>query len=155
MAALAQPIPNEMWNILRRLFLTRSGADKTDRRAQGLWGELQAERELKKKGYSILGRRIRVPPRDEIDLLARDNQTLVFVEVKTRSREDFGRPGDAVNRSKRHFLSRAAVRYMMKLREKPDSFRFDVVEIIGTEPAPPKAVRHIENAFPLERSYRV
>jgi len=121
----------------------------------GSWGEAQAERALRQKGYSILGRRVHVGRRDELDLIARDGTVLVFVEVKTRKTEAFGRPGAAVNHAKRHYLSRAAVRYLKHLRQRPNAFRFDVVEVIGTLNTPAPLIRHIENAFPLDRCYRV
>ncbi len=122
----------------------------------GKWGERMAERHLQKQGFRILGRRVRVGRRDELDLLARDGDTLVFVEVKTRRSECMGRPIKAVDRKKRHTLSRAAIRYLGKLRKKPDYFRFDVVEVVG-EPghSRPEAVRHIRNAFPLDPIYRI
>jgi Holliday junction resolvase-like predicted endonuclease len=58
----------------------------------------------------------------------------------------------SVDRDKQHALSRAAVRYLRKIKQ-PVCFRFDVVEVIGTEDAEPSNVRHIENAFPLDRRY--
>jgi len=58
----------------------------------GIWGENQAEEFLKAKGYKILGQRVRIGDRDELDLVARDGKILVFVEVKTRGSQDFGRP---------------------------------------------------------------
>jgi len=121
----------------------------------GRWGERQAERLLKKKGICVLGRRIRVGKRDEFDLIARDGQVLVFVEVKTRKNTTFGRPIEAVNKSKRHALSRAAVRYLKKLKKPPAAFRFDVVEVIGTSDNCHPEIHHIENAFQLEKQYRI
>ncbi len=119
----------------------------------GLWGEAQAASYLQKQGLRVLGRRVRLDARDEIDLLVRDGQSLVFVEVKTRRNEDFGRPLRAVDRRKRHALCRAALRYMRRLAEPPPAFRFDVVEVIGRPLFPAPKIRHIENAFPLERRY--
>jgi putative endonuclease len=124
-----------------------------DTAATGSWGEAVAERVLRDKGFRVLGRRVRVGDRDEIDLVARDGATLVFVEVKTRRSEDFGRPGMAVDRKKQHVLSRAAVRYIRKLKNRRICFRFDVVEVIGAVGDPAPAVRHIPNAFPLDRRY--
>ncbi len=118
----------------------------------GAWGERQAEDFLREKGYRILGRRVRIGLRDEIDLLARDQDILVFVEVKTRRGERFGRPFASVDRRKRHALSRAAVRYLQKLRN-PVNFRFDVMEVVGQENGPVPLVRHVENAFCLDRCY--
>jgi putative endonuclease len=120
----------------------------------GVWGEKLAERMLEGKGYRILGRRVRVGTRDELDLVARSGDVLVFVEVNTRAGEEFGRPIESVDRAKRHALSRAAIRYLKKLRRRPDYFRFDVVEVIGQPPADPE-IRHIENAFNLDPMYRI
>jgi putative endonuclease len=119
----------------------------------GLWGEALAAAYLRKRGLRILARRLRLDARDEIDLLARDGQSLVFVEVKTRRTEEFGSPIRAVDRRKRHALCRAALRYMRRLAEPPAAFRFDVVEVIGRPLVPGPCIRHIENAFPLERRY--
>jgi len=119
----------------------------------GEWGEAQAERALRQKGYRILGKRVRLGRRDEIDLVARDGEVLVFIEVKTRRSEKFGRPAAAVDRHKRHTLSRAAVRYLERLRHPRTCFRFDVVEVIGAIDGNPPVVRHIQNAFTLEKRF--
>ncbi len=98
----------------------------------GIWGESQAALFLEKQGYEILSRRFRVTVRDEFDIIARQGSTLVFVEVKTRKSEVFGRPAAAVNRSKRHCLSRAAIRYLRRIGH-PVYFRFDIIEVVGSE----------------------
>ena len=121
----------------------------------GLWGEKVAARMLKRKGYKILAQRLRVGRRDEIDIVARQKDVMVFVEVKTRASEDFGRPITAVNRAKRNRQSRAAIRFMKKLKTKPTYFRFDVVEVIGTYETTNPEIRHIENAFNLSPGLRV
>jgi len=118
----------------------------------GLWGEGEAERFLVAKRYKILSRRFRVTVRDEVDLIVRDGEILVFVEVKTRKTESYGRPLSAVDRKKRHVISRAAVRYLKKLGI-PVTFRFDVVEVIGRPGTGSPKIRHIENAFQLDRCY--
>lgn len=145
----------------RAALLSRGGAraepatSASHRRDEaGRWGESVAERRLREQGWRFLGRRVRVGRRDEIDLLFRDGRTLVFVEVKTRANELFGRPAEAVDFAKRRRLSRAAIRYVRRLRDKPDYLRFDVVEVIGSpEDGAPANVRHIVNAFPLEGRY--
>lgn len=119
----------------------------------GEWGEKCAGKLLAGKGMKIIGRRVRVGGRDEIDIVARDGSALVFVEVKTRKSEVFGRPAAAVDRRKRQTISRAAVRYLRKLRSSNVLFRFDVVEVIGTEEEGDPVMRHIENAFPLDSRY--
>lgn len=121
----------------------------------GMWGEALAARHLGRKGYKILGQRVRVGSKDEIDLIARQGQTLVFIEVKTRANEMWGRPLAAVDRQKRDRLGRAAMRYMMRLRRKPPTFRFDVVEIVGQEGADPAEIRHVENVFGLPKGLKV
>ena len=142
-----------VWAWFTALWRRRAAALPEHLRA-GLWGEEQAERFLKKLGWRILGRRVRIG-RDELDLVARAGEVLVFVEVKTRGSEDFGRPFSAVDRGKRHSLSRAAVHYLKKLRERPAFFRFDVIEVIGAEEEGVPRIRHIENAFPLNKRYRI
>ena len=118
--------------------------------AIGRWGEEAAADFLARAGYRILGRRVRPDRRDEIDMVARKDESLVFVEVKTRRNEAFGRPFAAVDRSKRRALNRAAVRYLRQLNFPRLYYRFDTVEVIGTPGVPPQ-VRHIENAFPFDR----
>ena len=119
----------------------------------GRWGEREAERHLRGKGCRILGRRVRVGTRDELDLVARDGDTLVFVEVKTRGGERYGAPRTAVDSRKRHALSRAAVRYLGALKYPAVCYRFDVVEVIGSPSDGVEAIRHIESAFTLDPRY--
>lgn len=118
----------------------------------GKWGEKQAVRFLKSRKWKIVGERVRSGKHDELDIIADDGNALVFVEVKTRKNEDFGRPFSAVNKEKRKRLSRAAVNYLKKKNVKPDYIRFDVIEVIG-EPGGDPEIRHIENAFPLDPAY--
>lgn len=132
----------------------RKAKEQPEHLKTGAWGEDQAERFLKQKGFTILGRRVRLD-RDELDLVARSGGVLVFVEVKTRKSEEFGRAISSVDRAKRASLSRAAVHYLLKLREKPDHFRFDVVEVIGEKDKGEPEIRHIENAFSLDKKYRL
>jgi putative endonuclease len=116
----------------------------------GRWGEEQAEKFLKKAGLKMVGRNVRVGY-DEIDLIVRQGDTLIFVEVKTRASEDFGRPASAVNRAKRKKLSRAAIRFLKNHKLRPPYIRFDVVEVVGEKPE----IRHIQNAFQMEGGYRI
>lgn len=140
-------------SLLGRIFKKSLPAHQT----AGLWGEAEAEKHLQEKGFRILGRRVRVGRKDELDLVAKQGEVLVFVEVKTRKNEDFGRPIESVNRAKRQHLSRAAIHYLTQLKpcQRPSYFRFDVVEIVGEPGAPPRFIRHIETAFTMESGYRV
>lgn len=121
----------------------------------GKWGEKMAIRLLKKKHYKIIGQRVRVGKRDEVDIIAEHGGALIFVEVKTRKNENYGRPFSAVNKAKRKCLSRAAVAYLKQNRIKPEFIRFDVVEVVGEPDGTKPEIRHIENAFPLDSAYRL
>ncbi|MCF7864610.1 MAG: YraN family protein [Kiritimatiellales bacterium] len=121
----------------------------------GRWGEQQAIRFLKKNGYKVLGQRVRVGKRDELDIVAEHDGVLVFVEVKTRKNENYGRPFSAVDKAKCKHLSRAAVAYLKQKKIKPEFIRFDVVEVIGEPGGGAPEIRHIENAFPLDSAYRL
>ncbi|NLB65745.1 MAG: YraN family protein [Lentisphaerae bacterium] len=132
-----------------RALLRRSPAPTPAAHQTGAWGEDLAARHLRRKGYRILGRNIRFGSRLELDLVARSPapETLVFVEVKTRRSERFGRPAAAVDRAKRRTLGRAANRYLLRLKTRPPRIRFDVIEIVGAPGDPSPEIRHIENAF--------
>lgn len=119
----------------------------------GRWGEKKAVRLLKSKGWKVVGERVRVGRHDELDIIAEDRGVLIFVEVKTRKNETFGRPFSAVNKEKRRCLSRAAVKYLKCKKITPDYIRFDVVEVIGEPRGKSFEIRHIENAFPLDSAY--
>ena len=123
----------------------------------GAWGEGIAADFLEAKGYRILGRNVRFGSRCELDLVARSPapEALVFVEVKTRRNEEFGRPASAVDRGKRRALGRAALRYLHRVKAKPAHIRFDVVEVVGAPDGVAPVVRHIEHAFSLGPGYRL
>ena len=99
-----------------------------------------ALRFLRRNGYKILYRNFRGRSGGEIDIVCRDNDTLVFVEVKTRTREDFGRPVAAVDRQKQKRISRGGLAWLRMLDNPDILFRFDVVETpprIDQERVPP------------------
>ena len=137
------------------LFRRRPAATAAQR--AGAWGERLAADFLENKGYRILGRNVRFGSRCELDLVARSPapEALVFVEVKTRRNEDYGRPVSAVDRAKRRALGRAAVRYLRRVKAKPAHVRFDVVEVVGAPDGAAPVVRHIEHAFSLGPGYRL
>src|SRR5712692_9291004 len=114
----------------------------------GVRGEKLACRFLRQNGYKILYRNFRGRRGGEIDIDCRDDDTLVFVEVKTRRREDFGRPFAAVDPQKQRRISRGGLAWL-RMRDNPEIlFRFDVVEVIIAEDAKPR-VELIKNAFQL------
>ncbi|MDQ6860456.1 MAG: YraN family protein [Verrucomicrobiota bacterium] len=131
---------------------TRLVSGKTDRALRGEQGERLAARYLRRQGYKILYRNFRGRTGGEIDLVCRDGETLVFVEVKTRSREDFGRPLDAVDREKQKRISRGGLAWLRMLDNPDIFFRFDVVEVLLRSAAQPQ-IELIRNAFALSEPY--
>lgn len=121
----------------------------------GVWGEKQAEHYLRKQGIKILGRRVRVGKYDELDLLGRQGDVLVIIEVKTRAVEGLEAPRKAVDAQKRYRLSRAAARYARRLSPPPEHVRFDIVEVIGTPKGPPPEIRHHPAAFSMHHAFRL
>ena len=98
------------------------------RQTLGKVGEDLACRELERRGYAILARRYRCR-RGELDIVARDGQTVVFVEVKTREGRDFGVGGEAVNGFKRRRMADVALDYLARHHLVGRPCRFDVVAI--------------------------
>jgi putative endonuclease len=97
----------------------------------GKRGEQIAARHLRRRGYIVLARNVRVAGA-EIDLIALEGTTLVFVEVKTRSGVAAGTPQEAVEEKKRAQLRRAANAYLERRNARGIATRFDVIAIIGT-----------------------
>jgi putative endonuclease len=135
--------------------VTRMRDSDDARQVSGEWGEREAERLLSENGMKVIGRRVRFGPREELDLVAREGDTLVFVEVKTRKNETFGAPVRAVDREKRKALSRAAVHYLRRVGYPPVYLRFDVVAVVGNPETGVRAIRHHRNVFALDARYRL
>jgi len=110
---------------------------------KGAHGEQAACRYLENKGWSILARKWRVG-RDELDIVARDGDVLVVVEVKTRASEEYGLPQESVGVVKQHRLIRAAEAYLDQVGEDLD-VRFDIISVV-LHPSGPR-LEHIEEAF--------
>lgn len=103
----------------------------------GPWGERWAARLLKAHGCRILGMNVRPCRHGELDIVARKGQVILFVEVKTRRNEAYGRPLDAVNRRKRELMRRCATRWLSKkhILNVKTLYRFDAIEVIGSPDA--------------------
>ena len=101
---------------------------------RGAAAEKKAERFLKKQGLRIIARNYKTPGRGggEIDLIAQDGDTLVFVEVRQRSRQDYGGAAASVGRTKQKHLRFAAQRYLQSLSTLPPC-RFDVLAVDGEQ----------------------
>ena len=109
----------------------------------GREGEALAANFLQQKGYEIVDRNWRYGPK-EIDIVARDGETMVFVEVKTRSTLAFELPQEAVTKKKMKNLVEATDAYMLQYNIELEG-RFDIVGVLNGNP--PKVIEHIEGAW--------
>ena len=108
----------------------------------GRAGEVEASKFLKKLGFTILEMNFRTHV-GEADIIAKDGETIVFIEVKTRTDEEFGTPGEAVNLKKQEKYYKVASEYLLKKGYANNPARFDVVEIQNGK------INHIINAFSM------
>jgi putative endonuclease len=111
----------------------------------GKSGETFACRELERRGYAILDRRYRTRA-GEIDIVARDGETIVFIEVKARRSTRFGRPAEGVTPQKQRTLMQMASYYVLTKGLTNSRCRFDVVEVRFTGERMPQ-VEVIRSAF--------
>jgi len=95
----------------------------------GAYGERVAAAFLRRHGYRVLTRNYRTT-RGEIDIVCRCENVLVFVEVRTRASDDFGRPGETIGAAKQDALRHAAGRYLDLLDNRDILHRFDAVEVM-------------------------
>lgn len=140
-----------MLGFLRKLWARFAGSENT-----GDAGErLAADWLRRERGFAVVARNWRNPRdrREEIDLVCRDGDVLVFVEVKARAADALVPGYYAVNARKKRVVERAARAYLRQLREKPRTFRFDVVEIGLRPPAEPE-VLHFENVPLFRKDFR-
>ena len=116
-----------------------------DRRALGQWGEDLAVRHLHAQGIEVLDRNWRCRE-GELDIVAREGRSLVFVEVKTRSGLLYGEPAEAVTRTKARRIRVLATQWLGEQRP-PGSWelRFDVISVLRTSGMP--EVQHLRGAF--------
>lgn len=114
--------------------------DRIFNKVVGNNGEEIAYKYLKKKHYKILARNYKNPI-GEIDIIAKQKDIIVFVEVKTRLSDYFGLPREAVDEHKQEKIRRVALGYLKHSRAMDSLIRFDVIEILDGK------IEHIENAF--------
>jgi putative endonuclease len=137
------------WRWARRLFFR---AELPVHLQRGALGERAARQHLQQLGLKFLTANYR-SARGEIDLIFRDEDCLVFVEVKTRSSEDWVRPAAAVNARKRRLLSQCGLDYLKLLKNPEIKMRFDIVEVLLRD-GEVREVRHLPNTFHLSPPYR-
>lgn len=110
----------------------------------GAWGEEEACRYLKRQGYEIVMRNYRCGI-GEIDIIARKDKILHFLEVKTRRGLAYGLPAEAVDRRKKAHITGCVKHYMVSNIIIDKDFQIDVIEILCSEGR--AYLRHTENAF--------
>jgi putative endonuclease len=138
-----------LWGRIKAKF---GGADEPEHLRRGKLGERAAKKHLQKLGLKFLVANFR-SERGEIDLVFRDGDCLAFVEVKTRSSEDWTRPAAAVDARKRRLLSQTALDYLKLLKYPQVKIRFDIVEVLLRDGAVHE-VRHLPNTFAMSKPYR-
>lgn len=113
-------------------------------------GEKAAVDFLKDNGYKILVKNYKTKL-GEIDIIARDKDTLTFIEVKTRHSDRWGLPSEAISQTKQRQISKVAIMFLKKNKLLDKKARFDIVSIIYSEDMP--KLELIKNAFELDQRY--
>jgi putative endonuclease len=116
------------------------------RREVGILGEKLAQDFLKNRGYDIRETNYRCPE-GEIDIIARDKDNLVFVEVRTRTSQEFGSPEESITPAKMRHLRAVSSHYLQTHNDLPTSWRIDVVAVELDHKGKPSRIEVIENAI--------
>jgi putative endonuclease len=131
----------------KRVTTSQGHGPRRERKELGKRGEELALRFLKKKGYKIVERNY-ICKMGEMDIIAQEKDTLVFVEVKTRTSTAFGPPQLAVNSAKQMQLSKVALNFLKEKRLEDIKARFDVVAIVLRPSG--EEIELIKDAFDLK-----
>lgn len=127
-----------------RQWVSGAGGAKTATLALGSAGERAAERHLKSRGMKIVARNYKCPA-GELDLICADDNTIVFVEVKTLMSDADADPENKINATKQRKLE-AVARYWLRAHGEPEAaYRYDAISVVMNDGKP--VVRHIEEAF--------
>lgn len=108
----------------------------------GQKGEAIATKYLKNKGWKILEKNYHYSRYSEIDIIAKDKDTIVFVEVKTRLTQNCGHPLEAIDTKKLQNIYKAGLSYLQNTDEQHKNFRIDVISVLGLENP---QIEHIKN----------
>lgn len=115
---------------------------KLSNKEKGQFGEELAVKYLENCGYKILERNFHYSRYSEIDIIAKEKDALVFVEVKMRTTTDFGHPYEAISRKKMENIFQAAQFFMQSTKEKYKTYRIDVISVIGLNNS---KIEHLKN----------
>ncbi len=113
-------------------------------RELGRYGENVTCQYLEEKGYGIIGRNFKCQT-GEIDIIAKEKEEIVFVEVKTRCSRKYGEPREAVDKIKRKHIKKAAEFYVCKNQLENQCIRFDVIEVYWNKNQ--YSINHIKNTL--------
>jgi putative endonuclease len=139
-------------NLLEKIKVQFAGNAKPEHLRRGKLGERAAKKFLQQEGLKFLMANFR-SNHGEMDLIFRDGDCLAFIEVKTRSSEDWTRPAAAVNAVRRRRLSRTALDYLRLLKNPPVKIHFDIVEVLLMD-GKVHEVRYLPNAFAMAKPFR-
>lgn len=115
-----------------------------DQKTLGYHGEALAAKFLKKKGYKILERNFKSSRYGEIDIIAQDKQQLVFVEVKSKTSDDYGLPEEQLTYFKKKHLHRAIQDYFWRKAIEIDDWRLDLLAVDFSEDIAKPEIRHYQ-----------
>ncbi len=115
-----------------------------DRQSLGRWGETQAAEYLRQQGYEILAHNVRTAY-GEIDLLARQGEQFVFVEVRTRASSSLGPPELSISARKLAHMRSAAEAYMLGQPDAAGAWRLDMIAVRRYADAPQPEILHFED----------
>jgi putative endonuclease len=138
--------------LFEKLKARLAGKPQREHLRRGVLGEKAAKKFLQQKGLKFLTANFR-SQRGEIDLVFRDDDCLVFAEVKTRSSEERSRPAAAVNAERRRRLSQCGLDYLQLLKNPVVKIRFDIVEVLLAD-GEVREIRHLPNTFVMSRPLR-
>ncbi|HEY1662901.1 MAG TPA: YraN family protein [Verrucomicrobiae bacterium] len=139
-------------SLLEKLRARITGRIQPEHLRRGNLGERAAKKFLQHAGLKFLTANFR-SRRGEMDLIFRDQDCLVFTEVKTRSSEEWTRPAAAVNAARRRRLSQCALDYLRLVKNPPVKIRFDIVEVLLAD-GKVSEIRHLPNTFEMSKPFR-
>ncbi|HEY7307410.1 MAG TPA: YraN family protein [Bryobacteraceae bacterium] len=116
----------------------------TEDAALGRRGEDLAHRYLQRKGFTVVARNYKPGADSEIDIVARQGDLVVFVEVKSRTSAEFGSPDRAIDQEKQKHIVRAARAYVNRAALEWNQVRFDTISVLFTHPP---SIFHQQDAF--------
>ena len=133
-----------LWKLSDTARQRRQQQTLTQSAALGRRGEDMAHRYLQRKGFTVVARNYKPGADSEIDIIARQGDLVIFVEVKSRTSAEFGSPDRAIDQEKQKHIVRAARAYVNRAAIEWNQVRFDTISVIFTDPP---SIIHQQDAF--------